>query len=183
MPDTRFKRLFVLAVIPCVALSLFARQVYLQYAHDLSVWKGGGMGMFAGIGAPHHRFLKITLEDPIGQRIVLVRFTGEHQRLISRLRSEPRDEHFRALATSLLETGWIVLSQTLLQTRFDSRGERIREPPRRSLSIAPATKPGQGWRPKAVEIAFWKITYDRATKTLGADLARTFSYPSGRQER
>jgi hypothetical protein len=38
--------------VPVIALSVFANQLYRQAAHDLSAWKGGGMGMFASADAP-----------------------------------------------------------------------------------------------------------------------------------
>ncbi len=87
MSKLQLKQLLLVWIVPLVAFGLFGRQIYLQTNHNLSVWKGGGMGMFAGIGAPHHRFLRISVVDPIGQKIVVVRFNNKHQRLIGRLRT------------------------------------------------------------------------------------------------
>lgn len=135
--------------------------------------------MFAGIGAPHHRFLKISVVDPIGQRIVVVRFTNQHQRLMGRLRTEPSDANFQNLANSLKTTRWKVLPQTLLERRADSLGRIAPGPARRSLLIVPgpANAAAKGWHPQEVKIEFWAISYDRSANTLGASLERTFTVP------
>lgn len=180
MSKLRLKQLLFVWIVPLVALGLFGRQIYLQTSHNLSVWKGGGMGMFAGIGAPHHRFLKISVVDPIGQTIVVVRFNAKHQGLMGRLRAEPSDTNFQNLANSLKTTRWKVLPQTLLETRADSAGRISPASRRRSLMIVPepANATARGWQPAEVRIEFWAISYDRSTKALGASLERTFKLPS-----
>ncbi|MGI9382450.1 MAG: hypothetical protein ACR2PO_04795 [Methyloligellaceae bacterium] len=174
----------ILVAVPALAFAVLARQVYLQLRHDLSVWKGGGMGMFAGIGAPHHRFLKVFLVDPLGQRIATVRFTQEQLRLAAQVRTEPTDGRFDRLARSLLTTKWKLLRERVSSFQVDSHGRRrnLRQP--LSLSIAPAAMrtprslemPGSqaGWQPQKVEIQFWQIGYDVKTKKLYATRRKTF---------
>ena len=43
-----FERWVMLCAIPVIALAVAGRQLYLSTTDDLSTWKGGGMGMFAG---------------------------------------------------------------------------------------------------------------------------------------
>lgn len=185
MARNRLRQLLIILAVPLLACVIYGRQVYLQIAHDLSVWKGGGMGMFAGIGAPHHRFLKIFLVDPLGQRIVTTRFTRAQSRLIAQVRAEPTDENFNRLLEALLTTRWKLLGQSLSGARLDSKGARIGVIRDLSPAIAPVSaqaptaleiaRGAPGWQPKKVEIEFWKIGYEIDTKRLFATRAKTFT--------
>ncbi len=187
MSSTKVKQLAILLAVPLLACAVFARQVYLQVAHDLSVWKGGGMGMFAGVGAPQHRFVKIFLTDPLGQRILTVRHAPEQVRLIAAVRAEPTQANLEELAGALLESRWILRRETIAGYRVDSRGRRIGLMPERHLSVVPATAPTRsderltpgngGWTPERVQIEFWEIGYDRDSKTLRATRAKAFEKP------
>lgn len=173
------KTWLVILAVPVFACAVYARQVYLQVAHDLSVWKGGGMGMFAGIGAPHHRFVKIRVTDPLGQEIIVSRFRPDQQRFIARVRSEPTEANFSRLANSLLSSPWVLRRETIAGHRIDSRGNRLGLQPRPHVLIVPANGTdrqalGGAWRPARVTIEYWKIGYDIAAKKLFATHDRTF---------
>ena len=43
----------MLGIIPVIMVAVAARQLYLSKTDDLSTWKGGGMGMFAGSETTH----------------------------------------------------------------------------------------------------------------------------------
>lgn len=184
MSRDRLKSMLILIAVPALACTVLARQVYLQISHDLSAWKGGGMGMFAGIGAPHDRFLKVFLVAPLGQRIATVRFTEAQLRLTAQARSEPTDERFDRLAQSLLTTKWKLLRERVSRFQVDTSGRRRGARQALSLSIAPAEMrtpaslkmPGSqaDWLPRKVEIQFWQVGYDVKTKTLYATRRRTF---------
>ena len=173
------KTWLVILAVPAFACAVYARQVYLQVTHDLSVWKGGGMGMFAGIGAPHHRFLKIRVTDPLGQEIITTRLRPDQQRLMARVRSEPTESNFSRLAESLLTTQWTLRRETIAGHRIDSKGNQLGLQPRPHVLIVPAENTdrlalGGTWRPARVTIEYWKIGYDIETKKLFATHDRTF---------
>ena len=61
------ERWVMLGIIPVIMMAVAARQLYLSKTDDLSTWKGGGMGMFAGAETTT-RYTKIYLTFPDGSR-------------------------------------------------------------------------------------------------------------------
>ena len=57
----------MLCVIPAIAITVAARQLYLSTTGELSTWKGGGMGMFAS-SEQITRYVKIYLIFADGRR-------------------------------------------------------------------------------------------------------------------
>ncbi len=75
--------------VPVVSLLVATRQIYLSNWHDLSTWKGGGMGMFAGADNTSTRYTKIYVVDPVGNRHPLTRFAPSHTQFLGRALNYP----------------------------------------------------------------------------------------------
>jgi hypothetical protein len=161
-----------------LAILVFGWQVYMQFTRDLSIWKGGGMGMFAGIDAPRQRLLKIYLRDPLGQRILVNQFNSRQQRLITAARIEPTDVNFAALSENLLASRWVLNREMVEVIRVDQSGSRLDAPSDLRPAAAPAnggsapsrqTNLGNVWYPSEVRIEFWKFGYDVDSSRLTAN--------------
>src|ERR1041385_209659 len=86
-----------LLCVPCVALVIVARQVYLSRHYGLSTWKGGGMGMFAAADELSNRYAEVFLIGPNGDRNPLVQLSADDTDLINRALEFPtRDRFLRA---------------------------------------------------------------------------------------
>ena len=75
-------------LVPAVALTVFANQLYRQAAYDLSAWKGGGMGMFASADAPAYRFARVIAQSD-GQPVYLDCFPSGLEDLRTSATHEP----------------------------------------------------------------------------------------------
>lgn len=177
------KHLVIFLAIPVLAGIVFGRQVYLQIFHDLSVWKGGGMGMFASVDAPRQRFLRIYIDDPLGQRILVDQFNSRQRRLISTTRTEPTNRNFDTLSEDLLSSTWVLRREMKQVYRINQYGLPLDEPPELRLAVTPATSQttsprqitlGNAWYPAEVRIEYWKIDYDVIAKQLSANQLLVF---------
>lgn len=66
-------RLYIaMFIAPLLFVGFFSHQVYLVVAYDLSVWKGGGMGMFSSPDHPSKRHLFMYVINESGQEKVVV---------------------------------------------------------------------------------------------------------------
>ncbi len=171
----------MILAVPMLATLVFSWQIYMQFTRDLSVWKGGGMGMFAGIDAPRQRLLKIYLRDPLGQSMLVARFNSRQRRLITAARIEPTDANFAALSENLLASRWALNREMAEIVRVDQSGSRQSVPPELLPSAVPATGNstslrqttlGNVWYAPEVRIEFWKISYDGDSSLLTANLAK-----------
>lgn len=93
----------VVLIIPIVASLIFLNQIYRQHVHDLSVWKGGGMGMFAAMDRPRGaRFVKIYITDNNDIRMPVTAF----DELTYRIQVEPSEKNLDRLLNKLINTQW-----------------------------------------------------------------------------
>lgn len=69
----RWRLLLAGFIAPLLFVPFFMQQVYHVYAHDFSVWKGGGMGMFSSPDHPskRHLFYFVTLPDGTRKQVWL----------------------------------------------------------------------------------------------------------------
>ena len=168
----------MLCVVPAIALAVAARQVYLSKTEDLSTWKGGGMGMFAGADNPYGRYAKIYAFSPTGQRLPLWRLRPSQDVLLQKCMWFPSEENFRALAESIKATDWWAGSEEISLATFNENGERVSiDNSVRFHEIRPAPLRQQSERQYfGVEVEYWKATYDVNTGDMKAALARTFTF-------
>jgi hypothetical protein len=167
-----------LCVVPAIAISVAARQIYLSTTEDLSTWKGGGMGMFAAADNTLSRYAKIYILTPMGQRLPVMRLTRPQQELMLKGLWFPSESNFRALAESVKATTWWAGADQVPLGIFNENGDRVNvdEGVRfRDLRPARPGTPSDNFN-YGVEVEFWKATYDVNTGDLRSVLARTFTY-------
>lgn len=163
--------------VPIVALLVAARQVYLSRYHDLSTWKGGGMGMFAGADLWLNRYTKIYIVDPGGQRQPLSDFTTEQADLIRRALNYPIRQNFLIAAKAIATHDWIPRGERRQVSLVDLHGNRIGTTGESLYWIAPfgIRPPGKDWKWQ-LEIEYWQVSYNPLTRRAHSDLAKTFVF-------
>ncbi len=95
-----------------VLLALVAvQQIYLVHTSNLSVWRGGGFGMFAAIDGPHHRSLRAYLRTEAGEVPIPVQTgasrLGTLERTAAEARVIPTQRRLQTLATGIGGMTWI----------------------------------------------------------------------------
>ena len=167
-------RLIMLCAVPAIALAVAARQLYLSTTDDLSTWKGGGMGMFAG-SELNTRYAKIYLMFPDGHRQPLLRLTDKQEELKAQALNYPNDRNLQALAESIKATTWWASTTRVPFNVFDENGEKVRDGTEQLYDLY-AAHPRTASEPAqfGVEIEYWKGTYDLKTKEYVSALVRTY---------
>lgn len=159
-------------LVPVIALSVFAHQLYRQAAYDLSAWKGGGMGMFASADAPHFRFARAIARTG-GQTVHLDCFAPDLDDLLTSATHEPSKQNLSELARAVLAKSWYLHDSAVPPAPLPAASMRLQRPP--AIRYCPYTRPGglgdQPVRFESVRVAVYKLNYDRASNTLSAEEA------------
>lgn len=173
-------------VIPALALTVATRQFVLQHRNNLSIWEGGGMGMFAAIGG-FSRTLNIFLVDEDGNRHPIVALTDRQSELANFARKHPTDDNFARLARAVRDHRWVALDEPVPRRSYDRTGAVLGSSETLqylfySASEVPAGVPTRQLRPAAdatvsIAIELWKIRYDPEQRIASSNLAKTFVLP------
>ena len=171
------ERWVMLCAVPAIALTVAARQLYLSTTDDLSTWKGGGMGMFAG-SETTTRYAKIYLTFPDGRRQPLLRITDKQEELKKQALNYPNERNLGALANSIRATTWWASTTHIPINVFGEDGQKVRDGTGQLYDLYPAhartaSEPAAEW---VVEIEYWKATYDPKTAEYTGALVRTFRF-------
>ena len=163
--------------VPVIALTVFANQLYRQAAHDLSAWKGGGMGMFASADAPAYRFARAIAQTG-GQTIHLDCFAPDLEDLLTSATHEPSKQNLSELARAVLAKAWYLHGPAAAPAPSPAAAMRFQRAP--NVRYCPYPRAGglgdQPVRFDSVRIAVYKLTYDRATNTLSAEEAAALDH-------
>ena len=163
--------------VPCVALVIVARQVYLNTHYGLSTWKGGGMGMFAAADELSNRYAKVFLVHSDGNRDALAQFTPEDMDLLNRALEYPARKNFFRAARQIGSENWIPAFQRRPVLRVNGNGDPMNaEDKAYRVMVASPLRPDTEEKRPSVEIQFWKLTYDPHTRHLHGSLAETFVF-------
>ena len=111
--------------VPAVSLFIVGRHVYLSAKHDLSTWKGGGMGMFADTDSIQNRYAKVFVVGPDGNRNAVTQFNPEQVELVNRALEYPVRENFLRAARWIAQENWTATHQRVPVTLFDVNGEPV----------------------------------------------------------
>ena len=165
--------------VPIVALLVAARQVYLSRYHDLTTWKGGGMGMFAGADFALNRYAKIFIIESSGQRQPLVELTQEQTNLIRRALNYPVRGNFLKAAKVIADRDWIPKGGPRPVALLDSKGKKVGTAEESYYLMAPfgLRPPGEKWNWDLL-IEYWKLSYNPVTRRAHSSLAETFVFKS-----
>ena len=174
---TIFWRWVLTLCVPAASLVILGRQLYLSAAHDLSTWKGGGMGMFAAADGLQNRYAKIFLTDSNGSRNPLTQFSEDERELLIRALEYPERKNFLRAARELAKENWVATSQPNPVTIFDRHGEAIGRAEESFHVMSPYGQWIGQEKPKGkLEFQFWKIDYNPITKRARATLVQTFTF-------
>lgn len=163
--------------VPVAALLVAARQVYLERFHDLTTWKGGGMGMFAGADATLNRYAKVFIAEPHGDRQPLTDLTPEQTDLVKRALNYPVRDNFLLAARSIAKLDWMSKRQRMPVSLIDSSGKNL-GPAADSyyLMIPFGDRPrNERWKWE-VRIEYWKLSYLPLMRRAHATLVNTFVF-------
>jgi hypothetical protein len=163
--------------VPVVALVVAGRQIYLSRFHDLSTWKGGGMGMFAANDGPQSRYAHVFLVKPDGTRNPLNQFSESEADFVTRALEYPLRSTFLRAARAIAKENWTPMQQRAPVTVFDSRGEPLRAADESFHLMVPYGRSSdiekRNW---SIEIQFWKLFYDPVKRRARVRLAQTFVF-------
>jgi hypothetical protein len=168
------ERWVMLCAVPLLALAVAARQLYLSTTDDLSTWKGGGMGMFAG-SENTTRYAKIYLTFPDGRRQPLLRITETQEKLKGQALNYPNERNMLALARSIKATKWWASTTRIPFNVFGEAGQKVQDGTEQLYDLYPAqTRSAADQADWGVEIEYWKATYNPKTREYAGALVRTF---------
>jgi len=160
----------VIIIIPIIATLIFLNQIYRQHAHDLSTWKGGGMGMFAAMDRPRgSRFVKIYITDDNDVRMPVTAF----DELTYRIQVEPSEKNLNLLLKKLVGTQWRYSHQLIPMI------ERQKDGSHSLLNYSPTpTRWGKNKiiNMKSIDIRYGQIYFDVITKTLVGKIIKERHY-------
>ncbi|MGF1477410.1 MAG: hypothetical protein ACFB6S_17845 [Geminicoccaceae bacterium] len=178
-----FKRWFAIALVwavPALASLIAVRQYVLQHLDDLSIWEGGGMGMYAEIGG-FARIINAFVIDEMGLRHPIVLMTDGQQELAGFARKHPTPENMARLADVLRRQEWAAVGEAEPRLTLTSSGaEASQDGPMQNLLVpgrsfrhrfVASMDHGGGTTPARIEIEFWKIRYDPETRIAERTLA------------
>jgi len=162
------------AIVPMVAVLIFAAQVYRQYAYDLTVWKGGGMGMFASIDGPSTRLIKVFLIAPDGTLRPIATLPTDLKQRADRAVVEPAESNLRSLASAVNQRHWVLtgMDEVPPPPGIPGEGSGVVSSPRigpaaRSSPLSPIAFTG-------TRIEFIKIGFDITSFAITAERALVF---------
>jgi hypothetical protein len=163
--------------IPVVALLVAGRQVYLSNYHDLTTWKGGGMGMFAGADGALNRYVKVFIATQRGNRQPLTQLTSDQKKLFDRALNYPVRHNFLLAAKLVASMDWIAAPQRMPVGLIDSKGQNVGTASESYYMMVPfGPRPREQKWEWDIQIEYWKLSYDPVTKRARAIMAGTFVF-------
>jgi len=172
-----FRRWALILCIPIAALLVAGRQVYLSNYHDLTTWKGGGMGMFAGADGALNRYTKVFIVNQDGNRQPLTQLTSDQTKLINRALNYPVRHNFLLAAKAMARMDWIGAPQRMPVALIDSKGQNVGTAPESYyMMVSFGPRPREEKWEWDIQIEYWKLSYNPATKRAHTVLAGTFVF-------
>jgi hypothetical protein len=167
----------LILLIPVVALVVAGTQLYLSTHHDLTTWKGGGMGMFAGADGALNRYAKTFMADGRGKRQPLTQLPPEQTKLINRALNFPTRQNFRLAARAIATTDWVAARERIPVASVDAFGKNAGTTSDSYYMMVPfgPRPPDEKWK-WDVQIEYWKMSYDPQTRHAHTVLAETFVF-------
>ena len=168
------ERWVMLCVIPAIALTVAARQLYLSTTDDLSTWKGAAWACSRGprrLPATSKSILSFQMAAAI-RCYGLPRNKKSSRRRFSIIRA---NAICGALANSIKATTWWASTTRVPLNVFDGDGQKVRDGTEQLYDLY-AAHPRTASEPAGfgVEIEYWKATYDLKTREYVGALVRTY---------
>lgn len=122
--EFNLRQRLTLIVIPAIALVIVSRQHYLHQTQNLSIWKGGGMGMFAASDAVS-RIVKIYIVTPGGDKHPIIDLTPSLSKLRTKIKFNPSKSNFKELSDSLGKTKFVAGNEKFPHRVLDKSGQEL----------------------------------------------------------
>lgn len=147
--------------------------MYLSTYHDLSTWKGGGMGMFASADTLA-RYVRVFIEMPDKQRILINKLTPEQNDLLLNTMYYPSERNLNTLGASLRQTNFSASREPNQVTRFDQSGKALGASST-SYIVASARddSPAAAELDLPIIVELWEFSYDPEGRLLKTSPKRT----------
>ncbi|NNJ73990.1 MAG: hypothetical protein HKP56_02415 [Anderseniella sp.] len=173
------RNLLLFLAIPTLALLVAGRQLYLSTYHDLSTWKGGGMGMFASADTLA-RYVRVFIETPDQKRILINKLTYEQNDLLLNTMYYPSERNLNTLGASLRQTSFSASREPTQVTRFDQSGNPLAAGST-SYIVASARddNPAASELDLPIIVELWEFSYDPGDRLLKASPKRTVRLVAG----
>lgn len=163
--------------VPTASLLILGHQICLSSKHDLSTWKGGGMGMFAAADSVQNRYAKIFIVELDGNRNPLSQFSPEETNLLNSALEYPDRVTFLRAVRKIAQENWTAMRQQNPVTIFNAQGEPVGTASESFHIMVPyGRRSGNESRQRNIDVEFWKIAYDPVTKRARSTLAQTFLF-------
>lgn len=159
--------------IPVLAVLVAGRQLYLSTYHDLSTWKGGGMGMFASADTLA-RYVRVFIEMPDKRRILINKLTPDQNEMLLNTMYYPSGRNLDTLANSLRQTNFSASRSPNRVTRFDQSGQPLGAGD--TSYIVASARDGKAAGSKLdlpIIVELWEFSYDPDGKLLTTALKKT----------
>jgi len=165
--------------VPAASLLILGHQLYLSGKHDLSTWKGGGMGMFASADTILNRYAKIFIVERDGTRNPLTQFSQEETNLLNSALEYPDRKTFLRAMQKIAQENWTAMRQQNPVTIFDANGDPVATASEAFHIMVPyGRRSGDESQRRNIQVEFWKLAYDPITKRALSTLAQTFLFKS-----
>ena len=147
---------------PVLLCCIAGLQIYLSSYHDLTVWKGGGFGMFSDF---RHRRIVVQLLTEEGP--VRLDRRGPLRWVYRRVEAFPSEANMRRVVDAIVARDWVWKMRSKRRVGRIYLGDPARLDESRSLSF------------DAVKLQVWLIRYDRELDALRSELVveRTLEVP------
>jgi len=139
-------------IAPLVFSFFFVRHTYYIYAHDMSEWKGGVMGMFSGHDHPSKRHFYFYITDTQGREYSLQPVFSEDPFIFHELIAFPDPVRFAQVRDTVFSSPLYVMSRN---------GSTLR------LTDQEALGNGTTFSPSKLRIEMWKMhRFDSVANTI-----------------
>lgn len=172
----RLLQKLIFLIVPTIALVIVIRQHYLHQTQNLSIWKGGGMGMFAASDVVT-RMVKIYIQSPQGEIHPVINLTPVLDRLRRKILFNPSDTNFRELANMLGKFKYVSGNEKFPHRVIDKNGKEVSRKEGKYFYLRAAGLRTQGDKPEwKVLIEFWDTRYDSNTRFAKPILIKRKTY-------
>ena len=145
-----------LLILIAISLLVLVHHFFRVHTQDLSMWKGGGMGMFSTQDAPGTRVAAVRLVTAQGEYTLNAAAIGKP---LINYRALPTPAHLRRLCLAVAHQQWAASGNTRAVTLADGsvRTERLAEP-----AVHGSQQTGV-LQVEEVRVNAWKVRVDAST--------------------
>ncbi|MBD5778789.1 hypothetical protein IEN85_04750 [Pelagicoccus sp. NFK12] len=143
-------------------LGVALTQFYFSRTGELSVWKGGGFGMFSSYDDPGNRLLRVTLVTESGERFPAAVSLPRGQD--AKLRTMPSRQRLRRVMEQFSTAEWLPIDHDL--SRDEELVQRSFSAIYKNVSSGLSAKMAKELGVEMIEVELNRVRFDRSRGTL-----------------